>query len=113
MRHIGAKWKMHRSCYERGFESRDVRPRSAVLCGVRAHGKADCNQRNPGGARLLPKGLFRYTGMRLACLRSSVRRRQAAVVIWGAEFCGRDKTTAGSPGSCPDDSRVKLIATSS
>jgi hypothetical protein len=56
-------------------ESRDVRPRSAVLFGVRDHGKAACNRRNSGGARLLPNGLFRYAGMRLACLRSSVRRR--------------------------------------
>ena len=57
--------------------------RSIVLCGVRDHSKADCNQRNPGGARLLPKGLFQYAGMRLASLRSSVGRRQAAVVTWG------------------------------
>ena len=39
-------------------------------------------QRNPGGARLLPNGLFWYAGMRLACLRRSLRRRQAAVVTW-------------------------------
>ena len=53
------------------------------FCGVRDDGKADCNQRNPGTARLLPKGLLRYAGMRLACLRSSVGRRPAAVVTWG------------------------------
>jgi hypothetical protein len=74
---------MYRSCYERGFESRNVRPRSAVPCGVRDHGKADCNQRNSGGARRLPNGPFRYAGMRLACLRSSVRCRQAARVSLG------------------------------
>ena len=45
--------------------------------------KADCKQRNPGGARLLTKGLFQYAGMRLASLHSSVGRRQAAVVTWG------------------------------
>jgi hypothetical protein len=74
--------EMHRSCHERGFEFGDVRPRRAVFCDVRDHGKADRNQRNPGGARLLPKGYFRYAGMRLACLRSSVRRRQAIVATW-------------------------------
>jgi Protein of unknown function (DUF3551) len=69
--------EMQRSFYERGFESRDVCPYHAVLCGVRDHGKADHNQYNPGSARLLPKGFFRYAGMRHACLRTSVRRRQA------------------------------------
>ncbi len=65
------------------YAAAHVGPWIAVLCGVRDHGKADCNQRNPGTARLLPKGLLRYAGMRLACLRSSVGRRPAAVVTWG------------------------------
>jgi hypothetical protein len=65
------------------YAAAHVGPWIAVLCGVRDHGKADCNQRNPGTARLLPKGLLRYAGIRLACLRSSVGRRPAAVVTWG------------------------------
>ena len=32
--------------------------------------------------------------------------------LGAAEFYGRDTTTARSRGTCPDDSRVKLIATS-
>src|SRR5262249_52588558 len=78
----GTKLKTHRGRYERGFESRDVRPQRAVLCGVRDHVKADCGHRDPGGARLLPKAFFRYAGMRLACLGSSVRRRQATAATW-------------------------------
>ena len=33
-------------------------------------------------SRLLPKTFFRCAGMRLACLRSSVRRRQATAATW-------------------------------
>ena len=58
------------------------------------------NQRNPGGARPLPKGYFRYAGMRLAYLRSSVRRPQAAVT-WrrrvGCEFDERQIASFLSP----------------
>ena len=67
------------------FESRNVRPRSAVLCGVRDHGKADCNQRNSGGARLLPNGPFRYAGRDLHVFAAVSRVVRQPAAPWGRQ----------------------------